>query len=199
MWARVAVALTGAVLLGGCGGGSTTTITVGGSITHSDGKAQSHKVASKKMAPSPGQQFEAFLVKIRPIRHAGNAQLARCNKVYRAMSLSDYTGWTAAGKCSNRASKVDSNVADRLAAIVPPPALRRPYLAYARSWRIDAEIYSDLASTIDNHEYLDWNKFDARFNAPNDRDAIAGFRVAVIAYGAARGYWVPKWVHTIGT
>jgi hypothetical protein len=191
------VLVLGAAILGGCGGGSTKTVTISGSGNSTETTSTSNN-PPETPTRSPGQQFETFLVRIRPIRHAGNVQSARCNRLYHEMSTSGYVGWTAAGNCSLRAQRVESNVADRLAAITPPASLRRVFLAYARSWRTDAEIYRDLASTIDHHNYLDWNRFNARFNAPNDRDAVAAFRVALIAYGAAHGYWVPKWVHTIG-
>jgi hypothetical protein len=80
---------------------------------------------------------------------------------------------------------------------VPPKQLRRPYLAYVRSYRTDGQAAASRSATLSQHQFFNWNTYyGSAFKARNQ--VVANFGVAVIAYAAQRGLGVPGWVHHIG-
>jgi hypothetical protein len=87
-------------------------------------------------------------------------------------------------------------VADKLARIVPPPELARAHAAFAAVWRMDGATYSDLASVLAHHDYLDWDVFNARFRQADA--SVSRYRLALIAYAAKYHLKLQPWVRKIG-
>jgi hypothetical protein len=182
-----------AAVAASCGGsGSASTVTV-------TGQPASSAASTADTAPTPKQEFAAFLDRLQPLRKQSNDQLHKCYKLEQSVNSYDstYSGWAAAARCSRREAKLDKRVADKLAAIVPPNQLRRPYLAYVRSYRSDGQVASSLSATLTKRQFFNWNTYyGSAFKARNQ--VVANFRVAVIAYAAQHGFGVPGWVHHIG-
>jgi hypothetical protein len=183
----VAVALTAAA----CGGsGSTSTVTVTSQPTTSS-------PSGEDKSATPQEEFAAFLANVQPLRKKSNDQLDKCNKLEQSVNSYDstYSGWAAAARCTHREAKLDKWAADKLAAILPPKPLRRPYLAYVRGYRTDGQTAASLSATLSHHQFFNWNTYSGGSARTQN---IANFRVAVIAYAAEHGFGVPGWVHHIG-
>jgi hypothetical protein len=178
----------------GCGGGSS-----GGSGAGSAPPTTTAPTTAKS-APTKQQVMSnalwKFLDRVRPLR-------ARSNRFEHAAGVADthvsstaYSGWAAAASANADAARISKGVADALAAIVPPVGLRPVYRAYVAGYRTDALIASDLAAALRSHTYLNWDTFDARYNA--SAEPVTRFRIALIQYAAVNHLRLPRWVHSIG-
>jgi hypothetical protein len=148
----VLIAITVAVATS-CGSGSSASTATVTSQPASSSPATSDKTAT------PEAEFAGFLTKVQPLRKKSNDLLFECFKLEKSVDSYDstYSGWATAARCERRSAKLDKRVADKLAAIVPPKQLRRPYLAYVRSYRTDGQAASSLSATLSKHQFCNWD------------------------------------------
>ena len=180
-------------LASACGGGGNDASQGAQTISSSTPSSAAPSTA----ATDPRQQeLDVYLAAVAKPRQAGNLSEGRASKFFRNVHLHGYDGWDAAAAQSRRTAFTVTQVADKLARIVPPGELARVHAAYAAIWRADAATYTDLASVLGHHDFLDWDLYNSRFR--QDDRAVSRYRLALIAYASKHNLRLPPWVRTIG-
>jgi hypothetical protein len=188
MGIRILMLVTVCVLLAGCGGGSAKTLTV------SQGASSTQGTAS--MPPSRQDELDAFLAQVKPLRQTLDQQVIAARKAIKAYQANptSSTARTSGDTLTKAGKKILADYL-KMAAIVPPNAVKSAWTGYADSLFGVAVKFagSDLKTQDVAAASSDLQPLQAA------GAEITRFKTALIQYAAANQVQLPSWVNHIGT
>lgn len=188
MGVRVLMLAAVCVVLAGCGGGSAKTLTVTQGASSTQGTAS--------MPPSRQDELDAFLAQVKPLRETLNQQTQAANKAINAYRANPTRSTArASGYTLKKEGKGMLAIYLKMAAIVPPNAVKSAWTGYADSMFGVAVKFagSDLKAQDVAAASSDLQPLQAA------GAKITHFKTALIQYAAANQLKLPPWVNHIGT
>ena len=168
-----------ALLVGGCGGGSSQP---GGSGAPN----------------SQSQALATFLKAIKPVRESGNACAAQFKTDVAPLSENDPGAWPGIAAKMKKDDTCIRGVGDELAAIQAPGPVANAYAGYVSQLGGLADAGDAMANDIKRKD-LAALPADESLAQKSAAGRSAAFRVALIQYAAQLGVTLPAWVRNIGT